>query len=287
MTSTIIVRGLKPGADVEYSVESNGQTTLSRTVATDVDKPRTAPGMQPGCLVRVRQGECDHWSDWSNSQTPFEFGPLHKPNIFGNLFDCQNVVTVHDIFPLAGTITVVSNRSGPISNPEPVTGDQMYIRVAPALSQDHEITAVHQACGQVQVSDPKTVLLTGGLHYGAILDPLYDGDTSMTVVNVSAGVDIELWDQADPLKPIASGQAPSSESGIVSVIFKGVKPLLFDHHIYGMIRFCGDYSRMEGATTVEYRPPILAELIPNAVEEGKGDLHLTARGQFFREGFNI
>lgn len=79
-------------------------------------------------------------------------------------FQRPNTVPVENVDPLAGTLRIVSNVLGDIANTT-YFGNQPLIKVAPGLITGHEITVVHEVCGVVQTSDPKTVqpLATAGI----------------------------------------------------------------------------------------------------------------------------
>jgi hypothetical protein len=84
---------LKEAATIEFEVTHQGQTNFYRGVASKPMDPVPAPPMPEGSIVRIRQGECELWSDWSDPQTANGLNrPVQKPKIDGNLFQCQNTV---------------------------------------------------------------------------------------------------------------------------------------------------------------------------------------------------
>ena len=172
-TPTLYASVLKEGATIEFEVTHQGQTNFYRGVASKAMGPVPAPPMPEGSIVRIRQGECELWSDWSDPQTAKALNrPVQKPRIVGNLFQCQNTVPVENIDPLAGTLCIVSNVLGDIANTT-IFGNQPLIKVAPSLVTGHEITVVHEVCGMVQTSDPKTVQPLAMADIGEMVEPMY------------------------------------------------------------------------------------------------------------------
>ena len=279
-TPTLYASVLKEAATIEFEVTHQGQTNFYRGVASKPMDPVPAPPMPEGSIVRIRQGECELWSDWSEPQTAKALNrPVQKPRIVGTLFQCQNTVPVENIDPLAGTLRIVSDALGEIANTT-YFGNQPLIKVAPSLITGHEITVVHEVCGIVQTSDPKTVqpLATAGI--GEMVEPMYDGDTSVTVRDVTAGAYLEIWDQD---KRLQTGFAPFSVSGKVNVTFVGMAPLAFGQHIHARFWHCAQFGRNEGRR-VSLRNPELHAVNPATAAAGGSDMTIECVGAHFRAG---
>jgi hypothetical protein len=279
----VYIQILKQEADLEFEVVFGGETKTYRTVATQSVGTFPAPPMPAGATVRVRQGECEHWSDWSDPQTAKALSePVQTPEIIGKLVECQNHVPVKGIYPLSGMVRAVSNVLGTIAQ-IPVSGMFMSIPVAPSLIKDHDITVEHEICGTTTSSQRKRVEPLANPSMGEVKGPLYDGDTAVTVQNVTAGAYLELWDQTHR---VTSGYAPFSDSGVVDVLFSGLPPLTGNQHIYSKYWHCGRYGRSEGKT-VQFRKPVLSQLVPSTVNVGSGALTLNAKGSYFRSGAQV
>lgn len=278
---TVYVGVFKKGADVEFEVVFQGQAKLYRSIATNTNGPFPAPPMPEGAAVRVRQGECDHWSDWSDPQTAKALArPVQKPRIVGNLFQCQNSVPVENIDPFAGTLRVISSVLGTIAQTSEF-GNVTSIPVAPSLIAGHDIIVVHEVCGVIEPSEKKRVQLLENPGIGDVVEPLYDGDTSVTVKDVTAGAYVEIWDQDHRLQ---SGYAPFSDSGKVSVVFSGLKELRAGQHIHAKFWHCGHYGRNEGKT-VQLRKPELHAVNPSSVLVPSSDpTAFNLHGRYFRPG---
>ena len=146
-TPTIYGVSLKPEADVEFSVTAGGVETIYRTVATETYGPVPAPPMAVGAIVKLRQGECDVWTAWSDPQTANAMaGPPQTPKISREIFGCQDAVPVENISPLVGTIRVVSANHGEL-NRLPVGGNIMTISVAPSFMGPDDVWVEHHVCG--------------------------------------------------------------------------------------------------------------------------------------------
>ncbi|MEO8285251.1 MAG: IPT/TIG domain-containing protein [Chloroflexota bacterium] len=284
----VFVSLLKPEADVEFEVTFQGNTTIYRTVATQpqgaapgfITYPVPAPPTPDGAVVRVRQGECDHWSDWSDPQTAHALSrPVLQPTISGDLFFCQNSVPVANIDPLSGTLRVISSVLGEIGH-RPADANIMLIPVAPSLHVDHDITVEHEVCGMRARSEAKRVKPLADPNAGEMVGPLFDGDTSVSVKGVTAGAYIEIWDQTHRLQ---NGYAPFSNSGKVNVTFSGFGALHAGQQIYAKFWHCGHYGRNNGLA-VEFRPPVLDQISPATAVSGSAAFTLTAKGSAFRSG---
>src|SRR5258708_7321531 len=286
-TPEVFVSFLKPEVDVEFEVIFEGKKTTYRTKVTHdpgTPVPHTdilpAPPMPAGAIVRVRQGECDHWSDWSDPETAkARAGSVNQPRIAADLFTCQNTVPVENIWPLAGTVRVISDRRGQIGQTPPF-GGIMPIHVAPSLDEGEFITVEHKVCDTTMTSEVKKVKPLADPSAGVVVGPLYDGDTSVRVKDVTAGAYVELWDQSHRLD---EGYAPFSNSGKVEVTFSGFGKLQGGQLIYMKFWHCGRYGRNHDLL-VEYRAPVLNQITPASVIAGSGPLTLTAHGSQFRTG---
>jgi hypothetical protein len=276
---TVYVRELKKEADVEFEVVHNGETTVYRSVATNSEGPFPAPPMPEYSVVRVRQGECDTWSDWSAPQTakPLATG-VSQIKIVGKLFQCQNTIPLENIYPLAGVIVVRSDVIGEIGHTSNF-GNTTTVKVAPSLIKDHVITVEHLVCGQ-GVGDRTQVQALAPPSIGE-MEPLFDGDTAATIREVTAGAYLELWNQKERLQ---TGYAPFSNTGTVTVTFSGLKALVAGQHLHVKFWHCGHYGRNEGKT-VFLRKPELISVSPVSVEVPAGDPTAFAlHGRHFRPG---
>ncbi|MBC7988999.1 MAG: hypothetical protein H7Y19_05385 [Luteimonas sp.] len=278
-TSTVGVDGLKAGADLEFEVTHQGVTRVYRGIATQLFGAFPSPPMPAGAIVRVRQGECDRWSAWSEPRTANALPqPVSKLRIVGELFQCQNAITVENIWPLAGTIVVRSSVTGEIARVVGF-GNIATITVAPSLMAGHDIAVEHQVCGQRE-SDRKTVKLGAVPGIGDIEQP-FDGDTQVTVLDVTSGAYIEIWNRTDRL---AAGYAPSSTTGKTKVSFGLVKPLVVGQHIHATFWHCGHYGRNEGRP-VFLRKPVLESVAPSSVSSPSGNpTTFGLQGLHFRPG---
>ena len=292
MTPTVFVSFLKQEADVEFEVTVNGNkatyltkvTHDTRTPIPNTD-PLPAPPMPPGATVRVRQGECDHWSEWSEPpQTAKALaGAVNQPRIAADLFACQNTVPVENIWPLSGTIRVISAlHDAPISQ-TPVYAGFISMHVNPSLDEGDDITVEHDVCSTIMTSPVKKVKPLVDPSAGEVVGPhLYDGDTAVKVKDVTAGAYVELWDQNKPAR-LQTGYAPFNDSGKVTVTFTGFGQLHGGQHIYMKLWHCGRYGRNQGLP-VEYRAPVLDQITPASVIAGSSPPTLTAHGSQFQPG---
>ena len=276
---TVYVRELKAEADVEFEVVHEGETKLYRSVATKTEGPFPAPPMPEGSTVRVRHGECDKWSDWSLPQTAKALArPVSKLRIVGELFQCQNAIQVENIDSLSGVLIITSSITGELartSNFENITT----IRVGPSLVKDHDITVEHHVCGQRE-HDRKTVQAMAPPSVGEI-EPLFDGDTTVTLSDVTAGAYVEIWNEIERLQ---TGYAPFSASGRVKVAFSGLRPLTGGQHIHAKFWHCGHYGRNQGKT-VQFRKPELHSVNPSSILVPSMDpTAFNLHGRYFRPG---
>ena len=276
---TVYVGQLKSEADVEFEVVHNAETKMYRSVATHASGPFPAPPMPEHSVVRVRQGECGVWSDWSPPQTAKPLAnSVSQIKIVGELFQCQNAIPLENIFPLAGVIVVRSDVLGEIGRTSGF-GNTTTVRVAPSLVKDHMITVEHFVCGQ-GAGDRKQVQALAPPSIGEI-DPLFDGDTTVTIREVTAGAYLELWNQQERLE---TGYAPFSNTGTVTVTFSGLTPLVVRQHLHAKFWHCGQYGRNEGRT-VFLRKPELISVSPASVDVPAADPTAFAlHGRHFRPG---
>jgi hypothetical protein len=276
---TVYVRELKAEADVEFEVSHQSITKVYRSVATNIEGPFPAPPMPDGSTVRVRHGECDKWSDWSMPQTAKALArPVSKLRIVGELFECQNAISVENIDPLSGVLVVTSSVTGELARTS-YFGNTTTIRVAPSLVLTHDITVEHQVCGQ-QERDRKHVQALVQPSIGEF-EPLFDGDTAVTIRDVTAGAYLEIWDQKERLQ---TGYAPFSTSGKVNATISGLNPLAFGQHIHAKFWHCGHYGRNEGRP-VQLRRPELHSVNPSSVLVPSSDpTAFNLHGRYFRAG---
>jgi hypothetical protein len=276
--------GLKEAADVEFSITVEGRETIYRTVAGS-DGTVPAPPMPVGALVRVRQGECDLWSDWSDPPRTASamLATPTQPQIPHELFGCQTAVPVDNVFPFAGYVHVVSTRYGNL-NVVRATAMTMTIRVAP-LEPGDEIWVEHRFCGQHLESNHRTVKGRLDARPGEIQQPLFDGDIVVIVKCVTAGAWVELWVDGGSL-PVQQGLAPFSDDGEVDVSFSQFGKLQWGQKIRFETWFCGQHREV-GPVPVVLRAPIIDSLAPASALERSGSLILGVLGQNFRPGATV
>lgn len=295
--------GIKRTADVEIEVnyiDDQGQAQTEVSPGAGKDNLVVAPQMYKESTVRIRQGECAMWSDWSDPVTiPAMHEALQKPKIEGELFDCQNSITVSNLKPVSGTLHIISTSNGEIKQ-VPVTSDVMMVRIAPNLHWgdgkiENKVFARHVLCKEEEKdSDSKTVHRLPDFSPGELEGPIFDGDTEITVRNVTAGTLVEIWDETDKV-PLGEGYAPSSEktNGRVDARFSLSSPLIYGHRI----NITGSYCDLSGSHSdgliVEYHPPVLKGCIPPSFQRDSSEigqtipLNLTAIGSHFRPGATI
>ncbi|WHY88209.1 hypothetical protein QNH39_10360 [Neobacillus novalis] len=287
----VLVSGLKPEVNVEFEVVYQGQTQIYTTVATiengtdNQNIPIPAPPMPVGAAVRVRQGECNSWSEWSNAVTANVLAePPHTPEISSELFQCQNTISVNNIFPAGGTVRVMSKFLGEIANVQNTGNADMLIPVSPSLLSDDGIFVEYSLCGFKTTSEIKQVQPLGDVFFGHIHEPLYDGDTSVILGDITASAFVELWDQKVRL---AAGYAPFSHdnSGRVKMEFSNLAPLRSGQTIFTKIWHCGQY-RQSRPVSVKYRPPIVEDFEPRSLRADgvNGPFSLVIFGKNFLVG---
>lgn len=284
-TPWLFARGLKKNADVEFSVTVDGRETIYPTVAGS-DGMAPAPPMPVGALVRVRQGECDLWSDWSDPPQTANamLAPPTQPHIPHELFGCQTAVPVENVFPFVGYVHVMSTRHGELKV-VPVTSMVMTIPVAPVLEPGDEIWVEHRFCGQRLESNHRTVKGRLDAQPGEIQQPLFDGDTVVIVKRVTAGAWVELWVDGGSA-PVQQGLAPFSDDGQVDVAFSQFGKLKRGQQMRFETWFCGQH-RVVGPVPVVLRAPIIDSLAPKDALQGSGPLVLAVLGRNFRSGTHV
>ncbi|WP_144495687.1 hypothetical protein [Bacillus thuringiensis] len=282
-------------AKIQYEIVYQNNKYCYETYSSHIgDGPIPAPPknrMPPGAKIRIRQGlECtdgsEKWSDWSDPPTLVNTftGPINQHNIVGELYQCQGTITVENIVPPHGSLRIISDFLGDIAN-IPVTKDRMTICVAPSLQTDDTIHVEHTICGlKVEANKKVNPLTTPGA--GQIVGPVYVGDTSVSVKDVTAGAYVELWyEKETEIKRLDFAYAPSSDNGKSTVIFSNFGTLT-EGNIYIKFWYCGQHGQT-GTTKVTYRAPVLDNLVPPSVNMGSGKMTLTAKGSNFLNGAEL
>lgn len=274
----------RAGADVEFEVVHAGVPSIHRTVVVDTDRPLPAPPMSNGDSVRVRQGGCGEWSDWSDPQVVHALtAEFTTPQIPHELFECQDMVEVINISPLIGILRIMSDQRGELARVVP-TGDTMVVPVAPSLTAGHQVWVERDGCGMHTESDARVVGGGSDVTAGEISEPLFDGDTEVTVKDLVAGARVSLWDaSSQPHTLITSGRASSSDTGQVDVRFTGFSELRAGWQVYAQTSHCGQFRRTDHVN-VGYRPPELDRLSPRDIPQGSPGATVVATGAHFRNG---
>jgi hypothetical protein len=282
-TPTILPIGLKPEADVEISVSSAGVETIYRTAATTSLDALPAPPMPAGSVVKIRQGECEVWSDWSDPQTAKALTvPPQEPKISANVFSCQDALQVENIFPLVGELRVMSKKYGELKRVPP-SGNIMTITVAPSFTVPDDIWIEHHACGFVARSNTKDVKQGKDVVPGTIKGPLFDGDTKVLLTDAIAEARVELWNELTGTM-LEAVRAPFGDTGFVNVEFSGFGPLKAGWKIYARTWHCGVFVPTQPSVPVVFKAPVLSQLDPNGVTVGNAALVLKLKGSDFRPG---
>ena len=287
-TPIIFPVGLKPEADIEISVFvlSTGVETIYRTVATTSLGALPAPPMPDGSVVKIRQGECEVWSDWSDTQPAKALTvPPQKPKISANVFSCQDALQVENIFPLIGELRVMSKKYGEL-NRVPPSGNIITISVAPSFTVPDDIWIEHHVCGFVARSDAKDVKQSTDVVPGTIKGPLFDGDTKVLLTHAVAGARIELWNELKGAM-LEAVRAPFDDTGFVSFEFSGFGPLQAGWKIYARTWHCGQFVSTQPSVPVVFKAPVLSQLDPNGVTVGQSALTLKLKGSDFRSGAQV
>jgi len=283
-TPTIYVFGLKPEANLEISVTPKGGTeTVYQTVVTETDGAVPAPPMPVDAVVRVRQGECSLWSDWSDKQTAKAMNaPPQTPKISHELFSCQNAVPVENIFPLIGYLRVVSTMRGEL-NRVYASGNVMVIPVAPSLTTADDVWVEHHVCKYTVPTARKTVRQARDVVPGTIKAPLYDGDTTVTITGAIAGAHMELWEETKN-QLLQQVRAPFSDTDSVAFDFSGFGALQSGWKVYAKTWHCGHYVQTQPSVGVGLRAPSLSSIVPSSALVGSAGFVLTLKGSNFRAG---
>lgn len=280
-TSPTLYIGLpKPEADIEFEVTHAGVTQTYRTIASKQSSPVPAPPMAQGAVVRVRQGECENWSEWSDPQVVTHLSnELTEPRIVGELFQCQNTIAVENIFLPDGVLIARSNITGELGRSY-TFGMQATISIAPSLHKDHEITVEHHFCGKAMFSPKKRVQPLERPTIGEF-DPLFDGDTVVVLRGCTAGAYLEIWNQQ---RRLTNGYAGFSATGKVDVSFHIPAPLVAGEHIHAKLWHCAHHGRNDGRV-VGIRAPILESVSPASVQVPSSDPTVFGLyGHHFRPG---
>ena len=285
-TPIIFPIGLKPEADIEISVVSAGVETIYRTVATTSLGALPAPPMPVGSVVRIRQGECEVWSVWSDTQTAKALTvPPQQPKISANVFSCQDALEVENIFPLIGELRVMSKKYGEL-NRVPPSGNILVISVAPSFTVPDDIWIEHHVCSFIARSDAKDVKQSPDVVPGMIKGPLFDGDTKVLLTHAIAGARIELWNELNGTM-LEAVRAPFGDTGFVNFEFSGFGPLQAGWKIYARTWHCGQFVHTQPSVPVVFKVPILSQLDPNGVTVGHAPLTLKLKGSDFRSGAQV
>lgn len=285
-TPTIYAVLIKPEADVEFSVTDGGVTTVYRTSGTESYGPLPAPPMPVGATVRIRQGECDVWSDWSDPQTAKAMAaPPSALKISHTPFNCQDAIPVENVFPLNGYLSVISVAHGELAR-LPISGNIMVVSIAPSLTRPDDVWAEHHVCGYVAASPRRRVEDAGDIVRGSLKSPLYDGDTTVTMTGAVAGARVELWEETKNrmLEPV---RAPFADTPTVSFNFSSFGALRAGWKVYARTWHCGHYIQTFPSITVVYKAPVLSSIAPSSAVTGSGGFTLIAKGANFRSGAKV
>jgi IPT/TIG domain len=286
-TPSIYAVGVKPEADVEFSVFFGGVETKYRTVATESYGPLPAPPMPAGASVKIRQGECDVWSDWSDppqTANPLTTPPL-QPKISGELFSCQDVVPVENVFPLNGYLQVLSKKHGEL-NRVPVGSNTPVISIAPSLSAPDDVWIEHHVCGYTSRSEAKAVHQRSDVVAGTIKEPLFDGDTQVILTHAVEGARVELWEETKT-QLLQAGRAPFGKTEFVDVIFSSFGPLHAGWNIFAKTLHCGNFVQTHPSVSVVFKPPVIGSIVPSTRIVGQPGFTLTVKGSNFLSGAKV
>jgi hypothetical protein len=287
---TMYISDLKPEADVEISVYFAGAETIYRTQATEssgpIPPPLPAPPMPVHAVVKARQGECNLWSDWSDTQTANALtAPPQKPKISHELFSCQDALPVENIWPLSGFLQVLSKRHGEL-NRVFAFGNIVEIPVSPSFTSGDDVWVEHHVCGFSVPSDVKHVQPPGrNVVAGTLKSPLFDGDTTVVLNGAVAGARIECWEQTRN-QLLFAGRAPFSDTGVVDVNISGFGALRAGWSVFVKTSHCGQYVQTASVLVV-FRAPVLNSISPVSVESGHAAFTLTVQGSNFLSGAKV
>jgi hypothetical protein len=153
---------------------------------------------------------------------------------------------------------LISDKRGEIAH---CTPDKLQFDFEVSLYEDEDITVERHICG-VTSSDTKTVQPVTDVGIGEIVTPLYVGDTSVVVEDVTSGARIDLWDQTRLLR---SGYAPASDSGKVTVQFTDLASLAPGQLIHARFEYCALFGRNHPQQVV-YQTPEIDEISPDTFQ---------------------
>jgi hypothetical protein len=285
-TPSIYAIGLKPEADVEFSVVVEGVESRYRTSATLATGPVPAPPMPARAVVMVRQGECDVWSDWSDPRTanPLTRPPL-QPKISRKLFSCQDAIPVENVDPLNGYLRVMSRNHGELCK-VPAGGNTPVLSVAPSLTVPDDIWIEHHVCGFVAKSEAKPVNPRGDVVAGTIRGPLFDGDTTVILMHAVAGARIELWEETKN-QLLQAARAPFADTNFVDAKFGGFGQLRAGWKVYAKTSHCGNFVQTQPSLPVTFKAPVLNAIDPPSMIAAKPGFTLKTLGSNFLSGATI
>lgn len=293
--SFLPVGGLKPGADVEISVMHDGAEEIFRAaVPIGTSEPSSdpklipAPPMPDQAEVKLRQGECDVWSDWSSpvikvSQLSVQVDQIQIRN---DLFSCQDTIFVENIKPVGGTLRIVSRQRNVIGK-KTALKESEFIHVAPSLALDDEVWAEYNLCSSTAMSEKRRIKRSYDLGNFRIQDPIYVGYTEVLVVNALAGARIELWEgtRNTVLAAVRSpyGVDGRPDNGIVDFKLVGLVPLEGGWQIYAKMFYCGKIS-ISNAINIMAPPPEISNIYPAYVDAGSPTFTMQVYGSNFQNG---
>lgn len=291
-TTSIYAFKIKPEADIEFSVFFENVETLYRTVASTSEDilPEgvlvPAPPMPASATVKVRQGECDVWSEWSDPRTanPLTVPPL-QPKISHELFSCQDVIPIENVFPLNGYLHVMSKQRGELKR-ESAWGNVLTISIAPSLNALDDIWIEHHVCDYIAQSERKQVHQANDVVAGEIEEPLFDGETQVTVKDVVPGARSELWEETKN-QLLEQGRAPFSDTDSVNTTFSHFGQLRAGWKIFAKTLHCGYFLQTHPSVLVIFKAPILTSITPSTIIAGKPGFTLTVKGNNFRSGAKV
>jgi len=285
-TPSIDAIGLKPEADVEFSVVFEGVETTYRTTATESLGSLPAPPMPAKATVKVRQGECELWSDWSDPRTANPLTvPPQQPRISRKLFSCQDAIPVENVFPLNGYLRVMSKKHGEL-NKVPVTGNTPVLSVAPSLSVPDDIWIEHHVCAFKASSEARPVNPRSDVVAGTIRAPLFDGDTEVILTHAVAGARIELWEETKN-QLLQSARTPFADTNFIDAKFGNFGQLRAGWKIFAKTLHCGNFVQTHPSVPVTFKAPVLNSLVPSDIIAGKPGFTLTAHGGNFLSGATV
>jgi hypothetical protein len=287
-TPSVLISGLKREADVEFEVTTKGKVVTYLTSATvpdgrDVSEPVNvpAPPMEATSTVRVRQGECNVWSNWSDPpQTVTTYAPSHvKPSIAYKLFAGQSEVVIDGIDPVAGIVYVYCRDDSPSGrgqvallacpNAETpnVASTRMVVAVSPCLVEDDIIWISHAVCADVRESRPERVNQQVEDIRGQIDQPVVsreDGALDVTVRDVAAGALVTLMISGPagtvPFRVEPRTRASYSNSGRSIVAFDRVTNF-WPFQLFTVVEYCAQIAESD-LVPIHLHAPVIDKLEP-------------------------